>query len=78
MAGTVAAVHDLGVFVHVDGEPDGLCTGFLRVPDLARDRIGHPSEVVAAGRRITAGVIIADTRSGQVTLSLKGAGKARC
>ncbi|MEU5460339.1 S1 RNA-binding domain-containing protein [Streptomyces althioticus] len=78
VAGTVSAVHDIGIFVHVDGEPDGLCTGFLRVPDLARDRIGHPSEVVAAGRRITAGVIIADTRSGQVTLSPKGAGKARC
>ncbi|MET9922541.1 S1 RNA-binding domain-containing protein [Streptomyces sp. NPDC006435] len=71
VAGTVSAVHDFGVFVHVDGEPDGLCTGFIRVPDLTWDWIDHPSEAVETGRRITAEVIIAETRSGQVTLSLK-------
>ncbi|MER5499661.1 S1 RNA-binding domain-containing protein [Streptomyces sp. NPDC002561] len=71
VAGTVSAVHDFGVFVHIDGEPDGLCTGFIRVPDLTWGWIGHPSEAVEAGRRITAEVIIAETRSGQVTLSLK-------
>jgi small subunit ribosomal protein S1 len=71
VTGTVSEVHDFGVFVHVDGEPEGLCTGFIRVPDLAWGWIGHPSEVVEAGRRITAEVIIAETRSGQVTLSLK-------
>ncbi|NEC51429.1 hypothetical protein G3I18_23135 [Actinospica acidiphila] len=41
-------------------------------------RRGHPSEAVEAGRRITAEVVVADTRSGRVTLSLKGAGTARC
>ncbi|MFF1410988.1 S1 RNA-binding domain-containing protein [Streptomyces sp. NPDC058289] len=71
VTGTVSAVHDFGVFVHVDGEPDGLCTGFIRVPDLTWGWISHPSEAAEAGRRITAEVIIADTRSGQVTLSLK-------
>ncbi|MGW6971688.1 MULTISPECIES: S1 RNA-binding domain-containing protein [unclassified Streptomyces] len=71
VAGTVSAVHNFGVFVHVDGEPDGLCTGFIRVPDLTWGLINHPSEVVEAGQRITAEVIIAETRSGQVTLSLK-------
>ncbi|WP_234323210.1 S1 RNA-binding domain-containing protein [Streptomyces bikiniensis] len=71
VAGTVAGVHDFGVFVHLDGEPDGLCTGFIRVPDLTWDRIAHPSEVVETGRRITAEVIIAETRSGQVAISLK-------
>ncbi|MEK2472702.1 S1 RNA-binding domain-containing protein [Streptomyces noursei] len=72
VAGTVAGVHDFGAFVHLDGEPDGLCTGFVRVPDLTWSRIDHPSEVVEAGQRITAEVITAETRSGQVTLSLKG------
>ncbi|WP_258049840.1 S1 RNA-binding domain-containing protein [Streptomyces finlayi] len=64
-------MHNFGVFVHLDGEPDGLCTGFIRVPDLTWSRIDHPSEAVKAGQRITAEVIVAETRSGQVTLSLK-------
>lgn len=36
---------------------------------------GHPSEVVEAGRRITAEVVVVDTCSGQVALSLTGAGR---
>ncbi|MCM3298934.1 hypothetical protein M4D73_11900 [Streptomyces pseudogriseolus] len=48
------------------------------MPDLTWGHIGHPSEVVGAGQRITAEVIVVDTRSGQVTLSLKRAGGARC
>ncbi|MGW7411824.1 S1 RNA-binding domain-containing protein [Streptomyces sp. NPDC054863] len=71
VAGTVSEVHNFGVFVHVDGEPEGLCTGFIRVPDLTWGWISHPSEAVEAGQRITAEVMIAETRSGQVTLSLK-------
>lgn len=71
VTGIVADVHNFGVFVHLDGEPDGLCTGFIRVPDLTWSRIDHPSEAVEAGQRITAEVIVAETRSGQVTLSLK-------
>ncbi|MFE9099046.1 S1 RNA-binding domain-containing protein [Streptomyces sp. NPDC007264] len=71
VTGTVSEVHNFGVFVHVDGEPDGLCTGFIRVPDLTWGWINHPSEAVEAGQRITAEVITAETRSGQVTLSLK-------
>ena len=78
VAGTVAAVHDIGLLVQVDGDPGGLCTGFVRVPDLAHGWDGHPSEAVEAGRRITAEAVVADTRSGRVTLSPKGAGKARC
>jgi len=71
VTGTVSEVHNFGVFVHVDGEPEGLCTGFIRVPDLTWGWISHPGEVVEAGQRISAEVIIAETRSGQVTLSLK-------
>ncbi|UXY17604.1 S1 RNA-binding domain-containing protein [Streptomyces cynarae] len=71
VAGTVSGVHNFGVFVHLDGEPDGLCTGFIRVPDLRWGWINHPSEAVEVGQRITAEVIMAETRSGQVTLSMK-------
>ncbi|MYR42892.1 S1 RNA-binding domain-containing protein [Streptomyces sp. SID5910] len=71
VTGTVAAVHNFGVFVHVDGEPNGLCTGLIRLPNLTWGWINHPSEAVEADQRITAEVVIAETRSGQVTLSLK-------
>ncbi|WP_371525043.1 S1 RNA-binding domain-containing protein [Streptomyces sp. NBC_01283] len=71
ISGTVAAVHNFGVFVHLDGEPDGLCTGFIRVPDLSWSWINHPSDVVEVGQRITGEVIISETRDGQVTISLK-------
>jgi small subunit ribosomal protein S1 len=71
VSGTVSEVHNFGVFVHLDGEPDGLCTGFIRVPELTWSRINHPSEVVEAGQRVTAEVLIAETRQGQVAISLK-------
>lgn len=71
VTGTISEVHNFGVFVHVDGEPDGLCTGFIRVPDLTWSWINHASEAVEAGQRITAEVLAAETRTGQVTLSLK-------
>lgn len=71
VSGAVAGVHNFGVFVHLDGEPDGLCTGFIRVPDLTWAWINHPSDVVEAGQRITGEVIMSETRNGQVTISLK-------
>ncbi|MER5915565.1 S1 RNA-binding domain-containing protein [Streptomyces sp. NPDC001982] len=71
VSGTVSEVHNFGVFVHLDGEPDGLCTGFIRVPELTWSWISHPSEAVEAGQRITAEVLIAETRQGQVAISMK-------
>ncbi|MFF8787621.1 S1 RNA-binding domain-containing protein [Streptomyces sp. NPDC015125] len=71
VTGTVAEVHTFGIFVHIDGEPEGLRTGFIRVPDLTWSRIDHPSDAVEAGQRITAEVSVAETRSGQVAVSLK-------
>lgn len=71
VTGTVSAVHNFGVFVHLDGEPEGTCTGFIRGPELSWVRISHPSEVVQVGQRITAEVLISETRSGQVAISLK-------
>ncbi|MFI8073914.1 S1 RNA-binding domain-containing protein [Streptomyces sp. NPDC086033] len=71
VSGTVSAVHNFGVFVHLDGEPRGLCTGFIRVPDLTWSWIDHPSDAVEACQRVTGEVIMSETRSGQVTISLK-------
>ncbi|MFJ3800021.1 S1 RNA-binding domain-containing protein [Streptomyces sp. NPDC090088] len=44
VAGTVSEVHNFGVFVHVDGEPDGLCYVWNNDADTAtlrndRDRL---------------------------------------
>ncbi|GAA2452644.1 S1 RNA-binding domain-containing protein [Streptomyces macrosporus] len=69
--GTVAAVRNFGVFVHLDGEPPGRCTGFVNVPEPTWRHVAHPSEVVGAGQRVTAEVLASDTRRGQVALSLK-------
>ncbi|WP_107499242.1 S1 RNA-binding domain-containing protein [Streptomyces uncialis] len=76
MTGTVAGVHNFGVFVNLDGEPaenrtgyDG--TGFIRGPELSWSHIDHPSDAVEVGQRVTVKVLDADTRQGQVAVSLK-------
>ncbi|MEV7359060.1 S1 RNA-binding domain-containing protein [Kitasatospora sp. NPDC091276] len=71
LSGTVSEVHNFGVFVHLDGEPDGLCTGFIRVTELSWSRINHASEAVEVGQRVTTEVIVSETRRGQVIVSLK-------
>ncbi|MEU9333425.1 S1 RNA-binding domain-containing protein [Streptomyces sp. NPDC048290] len=74
VAGTVAAVHTFGVFVRLDGAPPHPVypgTGFVRVPDLTWSRIDHPGDVVQPGLRVTGEVIHADSRNGEVVLSLK-------
>ncbi|WP_223205858.1 S1 RNA-binding domain-containing protein [Streptomyces xanthii] len=71
VTGTVASVRPFGAFVHVDGEPEGRCTGLIQIPELSWSPVSHPCEVVEAGRRITAEVIVAEPRTGQVSLSLK-------
>ncbi|MET8804619.1 S1 RNA-binding domain-containing protein [Streptomyces sp. NPDC004546] len=74
VTGTVTSVHAFGVFVRIDGESphpvhDG--TGFVRIPELSWSGFGHPAEVVRPGQRVTGEVLVADTRQGQVSLSLK-------
>ncbi|MFF7125158.1 S1 RNA-binding domain-containing protein [Streptomyces sp. NPDC016566] len=74
VTGTVAAVHDFGVFVRLDGEPGHPAypgTGFIRVPDLSWSRIDHPEEVVRPGQRVTGAVVVIDTDQGEVVVSLK-------
>lgn len=76
LTGTVAGVHNFGVFVNLDGEPADNCTGydgtgFIRVPELSWTHIDHASDVVEVGQRVTVEVLNADTRQGQVAVSLK-------
>ncbi|MEU1408322.1 S1 RNA-binding domain-containing protein [Streptomyces sp. NPDC005728] len=74
VTGTVAAVHNFGVFLRLDGEPaHPACpgTGFVRVPDLTWSRIDHPEDVVRPGQRVTGEVVIIDTYHGEVVVSLK-------
>jgi small subunit ribosomal protein S1 len=67
----VADVRNFGVFVNLDGEPAHHCTGFIRVPELSWSHISHASAVVEVGQRVTVEVLAADTRQGQVAVSLK-------
>jgi small subunit ribosomal protein S1 len=69
--GTVTGVHNFGVFVSLDGEPAGSETGFIRVPELSWSRIDRPADVVEVGRRVAGEVLDADTRRGQVAISVK-------
>ncbi|MER6104570.1 S1 RNA-binding domain-containing protein [Streptomyces sp. NPDC001832] len=69
--GRVQSVHNFGVFVNLDGEPDDQCTGFIRGPELSWRRIDHPAEAVTAGQRVIGEIIDIDTRRGQVQLSPK-------
>lgn len=68
--GQVASVHNFGVFVNLDGEPDP-CTGFIRLPELSWRSFDYPADVVTAGQRVAGEIIGIDTRRRQVQLSLK-------
>lgn len=72
--GTVAAVHNFGVFVRLDGEPPHPAypgTGFIRGPDLSWSHVEHPADVVRPGQRVTGEVVVTDTFQGEVVISLK-------
>jgi small subunit ribosomal protein S1 len=64
------------VFVNLDDEPAANCTGyngtgFIRIPELSWSHFDHPSQIVEVGQRVTVEVLDADTRRGQVAVSLK-------
>lgn len=76
VTGTVTEVHNFGVFVRLDGEPATTRTGypgtgFVHVPEVSWLHIDHVSDVVDVGLRIAAEVLDADTRRGQVAVSLR-------
>ncbi|MFI5686156.1 S1 RNA-binding domain-containing protein [Streptomyces sp. NPDC051636] len=63
LTGTVSAVRNFGVFVHLDGEPVHPLwpgTGFIRVPELTWSRIDHPENVAGPGQPVTGEVLAAD------------------
>ncbi|MFJ6782949.1 S1 RNA-binding domain-containing protein [Streptomyces yangpuensis] len=70
-AGRVRSVHTFGVFVDLDGEPEGVSTGFIRVPELSWSWDIRPEDVVTVGRRVVGEILDVDTWRGQVQLSLK-------
>ncbi|MFI1849775.1 S1 RNA-binding domain-containing protein [Streptomyces sp. NPDC020480] len=71
VTGAVESIHTFGVFVRIDGEPDGRCTGFIRIPELAWTRYEHPSDIVRVGERLSLEVLHADLDRGQASLSLR-------
>ncbi|REE97036.1 small subunit ribosomal protein S1 [Thermomonospora umbrina] len=71
LTGTVADIHNFGVFVNLDGEPANHCTGFIQIPQLSWKYFDHASDVVELGQRVTVKVLDSSTRRGQVSLSLK-------
>lgn len=72
VSGIVGSVHNFGVFVHLDGEPDpGDPLGFVRVPEITRRRFREFEEVIATGDRVSGEVLDVDERRLQVYVSLK-------
>ncbi|MFF2364242.1 S1 RNA-binding domain-containing protein [Streptomyces sp. NPDC058122] len=65
--GTVTEIADFGVtFVDIGG-----FTAMINVPELSRQHVDHPSEVVRVGQRISAVILGVDLVRERVSLSLK-------
>lgn len=72
VSGTVGAVHNFGVFVHLDGEPDSEDPiGFVRIPEISWRHFDELDEVIATGDRVRGEVLDVDEQRGQVSVSLK-------
>ncbi|MFF8837545.1 S1 RNA-binding domain-containing protein [Streptomyces sp. NPDC015130] len=67
--GQVQSVHNFGVFLNLDREPDELCTGFIRGPELSWRWIDHPADAVTEGQRVTGEIIDVDLTRQRLTLS---------
>ncbi|MBT0586353.1 30S ribosomal protein S1 [Alteromonas oceanisediminis] len=72
VAGTVTAVDAKGVTVNLSEEVDG----YIRVGDLARDRVEDASEVVNVGDAIDAKFMGVDRKNRMVNLSVKAKDQA--
>ncbi|MFD8022162.1 hypothetical protein ACFV6G_17235 [Streptomyces lavendulae] len=57
--------------MNLDGEPDGLCTGFIRGPELTWAWINEPADAVTVGQPVVGAIIDVNRRRAQVQLSLK-------
>ncbi|MFS8100122.1 S1 RNA-binding domain-containing protein [Lentzea alba] len=72
VCGTVGAIHNFGVFVHLDGEPDPEDPiGFVRVPEITWRHFRELDEVIAVEDRVRGEVIDVDEQRLQVCVSLK-------
>ncbi|HMD55696.1 MAG TPA: S1 RNA-binding domain-containing protein, partial [Phycisphaerae bacterium] len=66
ITGTVTKVMDFGAFVQVAPGVEGL----VHISELSNKRIGHPREVVEAGKQIQAKVISIDPEKKKISLSI--------
>jgi len=64
--GTVKNITDFGVFVDLNG-----MDGLLHITDMSWGRINHPTEMVAAGQRLTVQVLDVNREKERVSLGLK-------
>ncbi|MFJ2769753.1 S1 RNA-binding domain-containing protein [Streptomyces sp. NPDC087300] len=64
--GTVTAIAPFGAFVTVNGTK-----GLLRLPEIAREHIDHPSDVLRVGDEVTTEVLMVDLARAQLILSRK-------
>ncbi|MFC8583770.1 S1 RNA-binding domain-containing protein [Streptomyces sp. NPDC057217] len=67
VTGTVAHIASFGVtFVDIGG-----FTAMINLPELSRDHVDHPSDVVTVGQEVTAVILDVDMSRERVSLSLK-------
>ncbi|WP_432115310.1 S1 RNA-binding domain-containing protein [Streptomyces sp. S1] len=67
VTGTVAHIASFGVtFVDIGG-----FTAMINLPELSRDHVDHPSDVVTVGQEVTAVILDVDMGRERVSLSLK-------
>ncbi|WP_053641085.1 MULTISPECIES: S1 RNA-binding domain-containing protein [unclassified Streptomyces] len=67
VTGTVTHIASFGVtFVDIGG-----FTAMINLPELSRDHVDHPSDVVTVGQEVTAEILDVDTGRERVSLSLR-------
>ena len=66
--GTVVKIMDFGAFVNIMPGIDGM----VHVSEIAEQRIGHPSEVLKEGEKVTVKLVAIDEK-GRLSLSIKKA-----
>ncbi len=66
--GTVTRLTDFGAFIDIGG-----LEGLAHISTLSWDRIGHPSEVLSTGQRVSVKILKLDREKRQISLSLKDA-----
>lgn len=64
--GTVKNITNYGAFVDIGG-----IDGLLHITDMAWKRVGHPSDIVAVGDKVTVKVLSVDKGKERVSLGLK-------